>query len=476
MKNFKTFLKDTAGNLSIVFAVAMLPVLGVGAVAVDYSSLHSERETLRHQVDSALLAAAVYFEGGQDGKDSREDIALQTMVANGYDMSLGKPIFTDDNGLLTLEAEIQHQLAFGKLIGKTEVDLYVRSQATTGGLDSIEIALVLDNTSSMNYDGKIGALKLAGQSFVRNIRDTNSGARISIVPFNRYVRVSEEHRNASWISIPAEYDTERTWQQATHKCGYTTTETVTEDRDGFPYTYDREICHDRVTTYETQSKTIESRWEGCVGVRGGGLHMKDGGYGLDKLPGLLNTQPKERTGLHRDIEAWCPQEITPLTDDYEQLEKDVLRIYGTDKTYLPAGLVWGMRTLSNEAPFEETETKQSPTKIMVLMSDGKNTAYIDESSSAEDDREAPPYVKDLPEQLEAVQANADTLTLCAAAKESGIEIYTVAFQVTDPNTKALLEKCASASGHYHTAENNEALIDTFSKISEGLGGEIRLVN
>ncbi|MDA8708845.1 VWA domain-containing protein, partial [Hellea sp.] len=271
-------------------------------------------------------------------------------------------------------------------------------------------------------------------------------------------------------------------QQATHTGG--TCEIVSDTRflDGFLQDYDREVCTGQTTTYEEQFSVVQNRWYGCVGVRSDGLHMTDGPYTstATRIQGVLDRQAKEETGLTYDVRAYCPRKITPLTDDYNELRDEIVRLYGTNKTYIPMGLNWGRRILSPEAPFTESDSVNPKRQVMVLMTDGNNTASLNTSPEAQAKYEAPPYIQEFTvEEQEAgrvaVQANADTATLCETIKNDGTELYTIAFRVTDPMTLSLLQNCASAGRYYFNAESNDELVETFASISDDLGGEIRIV-
>ena len=153
-------------------------------------------------------------------------------------------------------------------------------------------------------------------------------------------------------------------------------------------------------------------------------------------------------------------------------------LFGTDRTYIPAGLIWGQRVLSPQAPFtESTNTAADPKRqVMILMSDGQNTAYL----QGGDEHESIPYVQDLSQKEQAdgeepPNTNQETAALCTSIKAEGIEIYTIAFQVEDAQTKNLLRKCASHPRNFIDAASNQALIASFENISESLEANIRLM-
>jgi len=453
----------------------MIIMFGVAAAA-DYSGMVSKKADLRDQVDNATLSAAVKKADNQLNPDFNLEQAVEdALVANGYDLAIGSRTVTEDQGILTVAVNVPHKLTFGKLLGSPTKNIKIDSTVDANGGEKYEIALVLDNTRSMGYDGRIGALKTSGVEFIRTIRDTNSGTRIALVPFARYVNVGIHNRNEPWIDVPEEYSTEKTWQQATHSCESTTYEPTTLTRDGVEYTYDKEVCHGRTTTYETQSETVESTFEGCVGVRENGLHLVDGSYTLERVPGLLNTEPHEHTGHNIDIDTYCPRPIIPLTDNYERLEDQMVKVFPTDSTYIPLGLSWAYRVLSPGEPYADYNPSEGAQRIVVLMSDGENTVAVDDSPASENKYENPPYLKKLEDDEVATQANADTLIMCNLLKSEGIKIYTIAFQVRDELTKEILQSCASSSAGFYDADSGESLSRSFKSISGKMKSELRIV-
>ena len=74
------------------------------------------------------------------------------------------------------------------------------------GMTNIELALVLDNTGSMNETPqgkrKIDELKSAANRLLADLRAVahdSDTVKVSIVPFDTEVRLDPRHRNADWL-------------------------------------------------------------------------------------------------------------------------------------------------------------------------------------------------------------------------------------------------------------------------------------
>ena len=492
MRKFKDYLSDERGNFAIMFALGSLGLMAGVAAAIDIASIQKSKGELQNQLDMAALAAVAEFsmnEGfaGND-LDAAErdqilsDIVLKALNENGYDLHGGAPQISVDNNVLTVTADVPYETKFGNILNANSFEIGGTSQVGLPGSvqDELEIALVLDNTASMNFNGKMTALRQGARDFIDAIEETGSDSKIALVPFARYVDVGVEHRDAFWLNVPDEFDTTRIWQQATHSGGTCSLVDDVRFNDGIEQEFEREVCINQTTTFEEMTRVIESRWIGCVGVRSNGLHLLDDSYNTEatRIQGLLHQTPHEVLPGNFDEAAWCPDTVTPLTNDYNQLNLAVGQLYGTDRTYIPAGLIWGQRILSPKAPFtESTHSAADPKRqVLILMSDGQNTAFL----QGGDEHESIPYVQDLGQEDQAngvipPNTNEETLTLCSSIKNEGIEIYTIAFQVENAQTKTLLRKCASHPSNFIDAASNQALISSFENISESLGAEIRLV-
>jgi len=456
MIKVKKYFKNEDGNFAIMFGVTAALIAAGVAVAIDVAGMTNAHQKLQNGIDSAALSAVIDVatngsninanENSEAYKRQYEDAVLAALSAQNIDLKGTTPELLLDSTSLTVEANIPYTFQFGGLINKKSSNIGVFSKvALPGNGAAVEIALVLDNTESMNYYGKMGALREGARDFIEAIDESNSGSKIALVPFARYVDVGVDKRNEPWLDVPAEFDTNRTWQQATHTGGTCTEVTETRYNDGVQESYQTTQCTGQTTTYEEMSRVEESRWIGCVGVRSNDLHLEDDEYDTadKKIPGLLHK---------------------------------IGHLYGTDRTYIPMGLIWGQRILSPQAPFTEADTVNPKRQIMILMSDGNNTAYLEDV----DDHESIPYVQDLSsqEQQDGVippGTNEDTAALCTSIKAEGIEMFTIAFRVENTTTENLLMNCASSPQHYFDAESNNSLVATFQEISESLESEIRIM-
>ena len=54
---FRRFLRETAGNYAIMFAIAAFPIMGTISLAIEYSSIQRERSAVQQSLDAATLTS-----------------------------------------------------------------------------------------------------------------------------------------------------------------------------------------------------------------------------------------------------------------------------------------------------------------------------------------------------------------------------------------------------------------------------------
>lgn len=193
-------------------------------------------------------------------------------------------------------------------------------------------------------------------------------------------------------------------------------------------------------------------WNGCVGSRLGAQALNPN---FDGSP-IIGT-----TGT-------CARELLPLTANLQQVRTRLNDLVPNGRTYLPAGLMWGWRTLTNSEPFTEAQATnvagKEARKVMLFMTDGANTL-----KQIGTDHGAINFA-----QTQAA-ANIQTSAVCDAAKADGVEIYTISLEITDATTLQLMEDCATSPAQAFDAQSEAELVRAFEEIGRELG-RLRLTN
>ncbi len=223
---FRSFARDRRGNYMLLTAFSMVPIMGGLAVAVDYTEMARQRQDTLNALDAAGIAAARrVVEGGTDAqvrayaKDFFE-ANLGSVKPSNTVLTITLPTENTGGGTLKMSADLKYQPyffpTFAKLLGKgdgegaTALDFKATSEIKLK--NTLEVALVLDNSGSMDYTGsgsgkkRITLLKDAAKELVDTIalqaeqmKQVTKPVQFGVVPFAASVNVGAASASESWM-------------------------------------------------------------------------------------------------------------------------------------------------------------------------------------------------------------------------------------------------------------------------------------
>lgn len=434
----KSWLKSTNGNMGTMFALSMVPLLMATGSAVDYSSLVNTRSDLQTLADGATLSAAA---SGEHDKESLDRLIRAFLSNTDYpDAVINHRIVNDT---LTVTLSTTQDLLFMDVFGSDVANLNAEASAPILDIRHVNLSLVLDTTQSMS-GSRLRTLRQAASELLDGLDQSPSEAiYASVIPFTDYVKIPVSYEDEFWIETMAPKSRTITYIDPNRSVNC---------RNVFVNEKRSRVCDE--TYYTTTTRTIS--WNGCMGSRREGYHTAPG-YELKPVQGFVSP-------------GYCEDNrnmMRPLTNNFAGLKNTVNSMVAFGETYMPAGIMWGWRTLRPDAPLTEAAQNPDARNIMILMTDGANTKSLHHTSAG---------FNGLWHTGEN-QAEADgiTETLCADIKDDNIEIFTIAFDVDDEATKSLLEDCASSPAYYYDAGNNSGLTAAFESIG-GKISNIRLTN
>ncbi|MEX0957436.1 MAG: TadE/TadG family type IV pilus assembly protein [Rhizobiaceae bacterium] len=220
----RRFLSDTRGNYMLMTAVAIVPILGGLALAVDYTEMSRQRQLTLNALDAAGIATA------RRVIDGATDAELIAYAQDFFEANLGDvdpadatlsivlPANNAGGGTLKLTADLTYHPhfipAFSALMGKeggtTEISFNATSEIRLK--NTLEVALVLDNSGSMDFTGsgsgkkRLVLLKAAAKELVKKLaaqagqmKQVSKPVQFGVVPFAGSVNVGSQYANASWM-------------------------------------------------------------------------------------------------------------------------------------------------------------------------------------------------------------------------------------------------------------------------------------
>jgi Flp pilus assembly protein TadG len=151
----RRFAVDQAGNISLLFALSLIPVMGIIGMGIDYSQLANRKATLDSLADSASLAAVTPSLLSQNDQAS---ISTATNLFNSQASAvkgigpITLTVTASDNALqrtVTVNYQTTSKTNFGGLIGVNSAAISGSSQAVGQVPPNIDFYLLLDNSPSM---------------------------------------------------------------------------------------------------------------------------------------------------------------------------------------------------------------------------------------------------------------------------------------------------------------------------------------
>ena len=220
----REFLKDKRGNYALITVITLVPLMGALALGVDYTELSRQRLDTLNALDAAGVATARRI---AEGADDAEAIAyartfflahLAHADAKDAQLSVLLPNANTGGGTLKLTASMKYQPYFmpvamwivGKGASSTQINFEATSEVRLK--NTLEVALVLDNSGSMNDLGKNSSkvrfdlLKDAAKQLVEQLatqaqqmKQIDKPVQFSLVPFAASVNVGPQNANAAWM-------------------------------------------------------------------------------------------------------------------------------------------------------------------------------------------------------------------------------------------------------------------------------------
>jgi Flp pilus assembly protein TadG len=202
------FASCEGGNIAMIFSMTLVPTIFLAGAAVDYSGASNLRTKLQRATDGANMQLCLM---PVNSTQTQLEQAARTAMA-GY---MGDrpfrvvsvvPTTKPRQVLLTTSADFQ--TAIVRAVNANFATVPVNASATCfAEQQTFEIALVLDNTGSMNNSAgglsKMQAMRTAATNFVNTIFSDPmmvGHTKMSLVPFAATVAVNPStYRNASWI-------------------------------------------------------------------------------------------------------------------------------------------------------------------------------------------------------------------------------------------------------------------------------------
>ncbi len=212
MHRLKRFLAERAGNVTMLFALSVVPIFGFVSLSIDYTRASVAKDRLQSMVDAAALAGAS-LPGSITPEEVEQRVGQMLQATSASDRLLRRLVFDIEADSLTVGVRVDGNIdsSFARLLGVNQINLAAFARAQRPRTAKADIALVLDNTGSMNFDGRLTALKNAVShpqtgltaALRRSFSARPNDVRVSVIPFSVGVRLSPVSAALAAVVAPA---------------------------------------------------------------------------------------------------------------------------------------------------------------------------------------------------------------------------------------------------------------------------------
>ncbi len=519
----RNFVGNAGGNVGVIFAFALLPILLATGAALDYGRYNSVRAKIQTALDSTGLMLAHNV-----GVVPSEELVEQadTFFRENFPEETGVTINSLDTGITndkitmrvaaSVDTYIMHLAGVPYLTANVDTEV-IRAE------DSYEVVLVLDNTGSMR-GSKIEALKEASSLLVDNLFGETAVhplLKIGLVPFEHAVNVGVANKNAAWMDTdglnPLHYDNfdeasmkakgltrfdlfdrirNATWAGCVEARAYpldvndTAPSSANPNTLFVPYFAPDEpdfVCSRFRSNGECRSKDYKTYPYSNTYLPDG---LADNASDKDKQENVDKYKVNVSASGGSPNDGCTANPILPLTNKKADVTSALEDMKAGGYTNITEGLMWGLRVISPAAPFTEGKAygEKDNHKIVILLTDGKNEVPAECGSctnmaeSGNDNKsQFGPYgfaasdrLVDTRNKYTFMSAmNGRTAEACNAVKAEGIDVFTITFQAGDPATETLMRNCATKPDMYYDSPSASTLNSVFRAIATRIS-ELRI--
>lgn len=476
LPSLRAFLKEECGASAMMLGLSFFALLASMGAAVDIGRFQLVQARLTSALDAAGLAAGATM----NTANLTTELAkyMKVNFPTGY-MGATEPQITsavsDDKLVIDLTATTTVPTTMMGLFGYQKLTLTTKSQITRSA-SGLELVMALDVTGSMDYYGKLTALKSAATTMVNNLYGSKTSVPnlwIGLVPFSHTVNVGTS-RLTTWIDQD---------DYATHGYGTTTNKTTwTGCVDA------RDSANGDVTDTPPSAQKYKVYYTPSTDRRPSPYSPYDwSGYNVNDWVYTWNTNgtPKQLNSCVAygtcGPNMYCPPVMTPLTANKTTITSAISALTADGNTHVNLGAIWAWNMLSpnwrgtwggemDSSGLPLNYGTKHMNKAVILLTDGDNTMsqpYFTAYGYLSDDR----LGSETDSNVARTVLNTKLTNVCSAMKNKGIYVYVIALGGSSDissTARNVLKNCATASNYYFESPTASDLAKVFGAISDSL--------
>ncbi|KCZ92821.1 pilus assembly protein TadG-related protein [Hyphomonas johnsonii] len=496
----KRFNSDNSGNIAMITALAIIPLICVAGVAIDAQITVTRKSKVQAIVDSAVIAGSKSMQSGKSQAEIKTEVNnyVTAFLQDGnagltcLPVQLDFPVDSED-----IEATIScsQKTTLSQVMMRDKMDFKVTS-GTTYGVGNVDVAFIFDVSGSMNSNSRLDNLKdsakVAFDELLPDSRPRDGSVRIALTTYNSNVNAGPYFDKVT-RKITLGTDSASGANSAKSRYDAYNNRVLIDQATGKRFFYYEDAdCSKNCSKSSNWTITPKRRWfetnigtNTCVSERVGANAFTDaaGGTGAadSMIPGnplwnwndsnndkknganeIENGGANSSSGAFNVMPTQCENSSPlPLTENKAALKQYVNNLHAGGGTAGHLGIAWGWYLISpswdslwpaTSRPWDWDEPDTA--KAIILMTDGEfNQSHPSISQNS----------------IELAMQFCDAMK----AKPYEVQIYTVGFQVpngvaTTPGGKTILDYCATDAGHAFLPSNGEELTDAYTAIAQSI--------
>lgn len=451
----KRFHRDEEGTMVFFSLMLFLMMIMIGGIGVDLMRNEMTRTRLQATLDRAVLAAA----------DLDQTLDPEDVVRDYFDKAkMGDYLSTvtvrEGINFRTVEADASADVktTLMHLAGIKSMTAPAKGTAEER-IENVEISMVLDISGSMRDNNKINNLQTAARSFIDAVLrgNDNDNVSVSLVPYSEHVNIGydlfslldtvHKHNYSHCLEIPDSFFFGSTALSQSHR--YEQMQHYQWNWDGYSNSLTDTVCprysYETVTAFSRNATALKKQVD--------------------------DFRPRAGTSIFMGMK-WATALLDPGSNN---LVQGLVARGAADSIFS-----------DRPKPFSDPETL----KTIVLMTDGKNDrsnrinpSYYGNSSHYAHwnnwnfnrylSQHVPSWQRNNWHYQKYDASKGDYLTsgICTAAKNAGIVVWSIGFEVDDHGA-TVMRDCASSPSHFFRVEGIE-IRDAFEAIARQIN-QLRL--
>lgn len=211
---FAEFKNDSRGNVFMIFALILVPMMAVAGFAIDFQQTVKRKAKVQLVLDSSVLAAAKVKQTGASDDIVKLSVQqfLDAQIAGlgGLSCDPAVVVLYEESEEIDANIRCRQDTSLMKVVGHDEMSFKVIS-GSEYGIDKIDVAFMFDISGSMNSSSRLTNLKTAAQDAVDVLLPDGASqelldkTRLAMVSYNAMVNAGDFFEDVTGVTPTRTY-------------------------------------------------------------------------------------------------------------------------------------------------------------------------------------------------------------------------------------------------------------------------------